>query len=67
MGCYAPLPGTKIAERRRATEMVGETSPTIKPAPEDQRAPLEETWSAERTEEKEEGMEIDPPSIQAKE
>jgi hypothetical protein len=49
------------------TETVGETSPTVKPALADQRAPLEETRSAEGTEEKEKGMETDPPSIQAKE
>jgi hypothetical protein len=44
---------------------VGEMSPTVKLAPADQRAPLEETRSAERAEEKE-GMDTNPPSIQAK-
>jgi hypothetical protein len=34
-----PSPETKIAEWKRATKMVGETSPTVKPAPADQRAP----------------------------
>jgi hypothetical protein len=49
------------AEGEGLTETVGEMSPTVKPAPADQRAPLEETRSAEGTEEREQGTEIDPP------
>jgi hypothetical protein len=48
-------------------EMVEEVASTIKPAPADRRASSEETRSAERTDEIEEGMELDPPSTQAKE
>jgi hypothetical protein len=40
--------GTKMTEWRRATETVGEMSPTVKPAPVDLEAPLEGTWSAEK-------------------
>jgi hypothetical protein len=43
--------------------MVEETSPTVKPDPADQRAPLEGNWSAEKTKGKEEGMETYLPTI----
>jgi hypothetical protein len=57
--------GTRIAEWRRATEVVGEMSPTVKPAPVDPGAPLEGTWSAKKGKGKEE-METDPPPSKPK-
>jgi hypothetical protein len=48
-------------------EMVEEVASTIKPAPADQRTSSEKTRCAERTDEIEERMELDPPSTQVKE
>jgi hypothetical protein len=47
--------------------MVGEMPSTVKPAPVDPRGPSEGTWSAEKGEGKEEGMETHPPPSKTKE
>jgi hypothetical protein len=62
-----PSPGTGTTERSGATETIEDVSSIIKPAPADRRASSEETWSAERTDEIEQGMELDPTLTQAKE
>jgi hypothetical protein len=62
-----PSPRTDTTERSRAIETIEEVSSIIKPAPADRRASYEETRSAERTDEIEEGMVLDPPLTQAKE
>jgi hypothetical protein len=53
--------GTKITEWRKATEMVGEIPPTLKPAPVSHGPPSEGTWSAEKGDREEVGLETDPP------
>jgi hypothetical protein len=62
-----PSPGTGTTERSRGMETIKEVSSIIKSVPADRRASSEETQSAERTDEIDEGMVSDPPLTQAKE